>query len=337
MTNLKPVQVEDYAPLIKPKPAIGPNQYSSLVISFMAVPFPSNQIIMPELRQYTQSEIVELWKDALEYPKKVQFSPNECKLNIPFDLEEEYALLNFIKTENNNTSSPNKLQNYLQEFGYLIKPFRSKKSILEEINRLKSLPEKDRVFIIEKMTMQLLNEQVYSNSINKEIDSDDKNHFLESNTFKAAHCNLNLNPLPECTPDADKEIDSLNKCLDILSENIFGQNDLAILRSETKEYYMRRAAVLIGRGSLTQQVDIDISDEIDPMCSHISRYQAILSFLEDYKFYIQNIGNRQFRVNGVLIPSGYMCRLDAGSIIDLSGVLLMFIPNNNLVAQIIDG
>jgi hypothetical protein len=62
--------------------------------------------------------------------------------------------------------------------------------------------------------------------------------------------------------------------------------------------------------------------------------QVILAFVEDCNFYLENVGNRVFRVNGVVVEAGQICQLPAGALLDFSGTLLMFIPNETLVRDI---
>ena len=97
---------------------------------------------------------------------------------------------------------------------------------------------------------------------------------------------------------------------------------------------MNRQAILLGRASSLAEVDIDISTNDDNSCVHISRRQAIISFLDDCNFYIENIGKRTFRVNGVLIKPDQMARIPSFAILDFSGVLFMFIPNKRLIEEI---
>jgi hypothetical protein len=109
---------------------------------------------------------------------------------------------------------------------------------------------------------------------------------------------------------------------------------LAIFRSERNQYFMRREAVLIGRGTLDHDVDIDLTFESDRTCTHISRMQAIVSFLEDNRFYLENVGHRVLRVNGVTIEPGQMCQLPSGALLDFSGTLLIFIANEAFAKEI---
>ena len=150
------------------------------------------------------------------------------------------------------------------------------------------------------------------------------------------HSRCAYEPTGKITPinEIDKTISDLTPMLRYFMKDRRFDNCLAILRSEKYEFLMQSEAIMIGRGSADQIVDVEMNFVSEKPCTHISRNQAIISFLEDCNFYIENCGNRAFRVNGVIIPVGAMGILPPNSILDFSDALLLFIPNLNLVEEV---
>ena len=126
----------------------------------------------------------------------------------------------------------------------------------------------------------------------------------------------------------------MNENLLLIASAKFQPDQLAMLRSEENYFIIKQAAVLLGRNTDKNEVDIDVSYNSDPHCPHISRKQAILSFQPDFNFYIENIGVRAFRINGALLPPGFSCILPPGAMLDFSGALFIFIPNQELINKI---
>ena len=230
-----------------------------------------------------------------------------------FDLEEDFILLTYLRF-NNDIS----LSDYLNDFP--LKPYHSLSSIEKRLNELEHMSEEQKISLIKSISERIAKEQLLSDSFsNSEIHPPCISHFYER--F----------PTTTATNDA---IHSLSSHFNLIIDGIFDIGELAVLRSENFLYHMKRESVLIGRRTHENPVDIDLNYEIPPNCSHISRKQAILSFAPDFEFYIQNIGLSSFRVNGIIIESQTICKLQIGALLDFADVLLMFIPNVQFINEL---
>lgn len=185
---------------------------------------------------------------------------------------------------------------------------------------MKNTTKEQREMIIDQYSQSILVDKLFDMSLNP----NEKPYITKSITgFRCKYDNFEKYDLDQ---SISSEIESLNQDLTAMASK-FKPSDLAILRSESQIFSMRREVVMIGRPSPGHDVDIDLSFESDKTCTHISRFQAILSFLEDFQFYIENVGQRPFRINGALIYPGAMAIIPAGAILDFAGTLLLFIPN----------
>ncbi|KAH0790434.1 microspherule protein 1 [Histomonas meleagridis] len=276
----------------------------SLIIGSLYVPFDELQILNP-LQQYTKSEIKSHWHSILHAPPEVVFKPEDIDIKVKFDLEEDYLLLTYIRLK--DTIS---LDDFIQKFISNFKQIHSRESIIQRIQELELLDETQKQNIITRFTNQTIDE-------------------FQFHTYMT---HTNSSPVNYPTRHGIMENhDVLDESISYLQHNLqfyaFPNNDdstLALLRSETYEYTMHRRTILIGRGS---HCDVNLLLECPSNSLHISRNQAILSFMQDYNFYLENIGTVPFRVNGALILPTATCRLPSGAILDFSDTLLMFIPN----------
>lgn len=133
--------------------------------------------------------------------------------------------------------------------------------------------------------------------------------------------------------DFDQEIKKLKVTANIASDKFFTNSDLALLISDDKMFRMRNQAVTIGRETEDNYVNFNLSYKGNG-CIHISRFQAILSLLEDCNFYIENVGGACFRVNGEIIRPGKMCMLVGNELIDFFDNLYIFYPNTKLIEEL---
>jgi hypothetical protein len=136
-------------------------------------------------------------------------------------------------------------------------------------------------------------------------------------------------------PDVDLEIAQLTAQLPSLVEGLFGPCDLAVLRTEMVQFYMRERFIVIGRGTMKTQISVNLGFITPNVCPHISRKQASIQLMCDGSFYIANIGSAIFRTNGKIIEPGQHALLPTGALLDFCGIILLFIPNTSLVQQIV--
>jgi hypothetical protein len=87
---------------------------------------------------------------------------------------------------------------------------------------------------------------------------------------------------------------------------------LAILRRVRNPYLMHREAVLIGCGTIDHDMDICLVFETHRICTNISRMQPILTFVKDCNCYLDKVGNRVFRVTGVVTEAREICQPSGG-------------------------
>jgi hypothetical protein len=276
------------------------------------------QVVSAPLEKYAKQELFEKWTSYLHCPPDVRIEPRELESCREFSQDEDFALLVFMR-------SSVKFYDFMRVYGFLFKPFRSDRSLFDRIEYLKTIDQDE---FYSSYAHMILNEQIFHLAARETAN--------DPAIFAQAVCSFVLDQTPIApTEEASNEIASLVKDVRGLTFSSAEKLPaLAILRSERNEYLMGRQAIVIGRGTTDHEVDIDLTFESDRNCCHISRAQAVLSFLEDCCFYLENVGNRAFRVNGLLIESGGMCQLPPGALLDFSGALLMFIPNESLVADI---
>ncbi|KAH0791291.1 microspherule protein 1-like isoform X1 [Histomonas meleagridis] len=286
----------------------------SLIISAMSVPFDYLQVSMSPLYKYSKGELRSFWLQYLHTPPEILFEPDNIP-TVPFTQDEDFALLTYIRNEN-EISFPD----FMNKFGFVFKPCRSMKSIIDRLNEIRNLDPSE-----------FLNEYV------QKVTNEYKFHLSTVNTKNASFYGHN-----RCIPNnvnieyekekVDAEINMLESNLQIFSSSM--KDCLAILRGENFEYRMCRESVMIGRGTADFDVDVDLTSAGLTSCTHVSRNQALLSFMDDFNFYLENIGNRQFRVNGKLIPCGCSCILKPGAILDFMDALLIFIPNMKFISDL---
>ena len=120
----------------------------------------------------------------------------------------------------------------------------------------------------------------------------------------------------------------------ILTYNIFNEFDLGILISDNYKYHITNSRTTIGyyKKSITPQIDLSFFDHFN--CNHISRLSAVISLLSNFNFYIENVGISIFRVNGKIINSNCICKLNSYCLIDFSDILFLFIPNEKFLKKI---
>jgi hypothetical protein len=251
------------------------------------------------------------------------FEPQDIPSCLTFDRDEDFILLLFLRLDR-----PVPFRSFIQEWLFVFKPFRSADSIVDRIEFLRRLSTEFTDEFFESYAQSLLSEELASCAV---VDDPE----VDRELFSHSICSF-LPEFPiEPTCEVKTQLDSLQTIVPGLSfSSDLLWRTLAILRSEKNQYFMRREALLIGRGTVDHPVDVDLTFESDRTCTHISRMQAILAFMEDGHFYLENVGHRVLRVNGRAIEAGQICQLTTGALLDFSGTLLIFIPNDKLVKEI---
>ena len=308
-------------------PNLSESDISSLLFAAMSLPFEQAQLIIPGLEKFTITDLKIAFSKYLKDPPQLKSPSNEILYTEPFTPDEDCALLLFLRSNKKN------IIDFLEEFGQNIHPYRSLTSIKRRIDQLKKMSSKEIDQIIDKLTAEIIKEEEIS-MINDQNEEMTKYGLTPVNFY---HVKSNYSPAIPRSPGKhiDQEIDDLMKKAPILSyggaTSDHNMEFLATLRGENVSYAMRREAILIGRATNYHEVDIDLTNERDKSIIHISRLLAIISFLQDRNFYIENIGNRPFRVNGVIINPGKICRIPQYAILDFSNVMFMFIPNHRFL------
>ena len=300
---------------------------SAIICSPLAVPLEISQTALPPLVHLPQAEINNYFSTFLkqkEPPIEKQDTPYQFPFKVPFDIDEDLMIYTHIKNKSES------LIDFVKRANGILKPYRTAKEIQERIDELKL---QDEAPILDRIAEELMLEKLLYLSQTSEHDKIEE---LEKLRLKQHHldqcrCAVDNTPRAPICEEAIKEVEEATQTLPLIARSKFQPNDLAMLRSEENYYFIRQAAVLLGRNTDKNEVDIDVSYNADPHCPHISRNQAILSFQPDFNFYIENIGIRPFRINGALLPPGFSCILPGGALLDFSGSLFLFLPNEDLI------
>ena len=308
-------------------PNLSESDISSLLYAAMSLPFDQAQLIIPGLEKFTIADLNIAFSYYLKNPPNLNSSENKILYTEPFTPEEDCALLLFIRTKKANVFD------FLSEFGENIHPYRSLRLIKKRIDQLKKMNKEEIGKIVDELTSNIIKEEEIFMAT--EQTEDMTQYDLHPVNFYHSKSNY-LNEISRSPGiHIDKEISHLMENPQILAADgatpDHQMEELAVLRGENVSFSMRREALLLGRATNFHEVDIDLTNERDKSSIHISRLQAIISFLQDCNFYIENIGNRPFRVNGVIINPGKMCKIPPYAILDFSNLLFMFIPNQRFI------
>lgn len=315
-------------------PNISDSELSDLITASMIYPLHKIHLKIPSLINFTERDLKLVWqrlvyddhyiKDHLEKTKSME---QEFTANTEFTIDELYVILMCLRINANQ-----KIEDYIRIYANVFKLSRTAHQIKEQIEIMKTWDENKKKEFLDKFFEKVESERLFSLSI-----SDRPKDVAESGIVskKFAYCRCNFNPDESFVPcsNIDDEINKLGEILSYNLQQMFSPNDLAILIGENIKFSIKQQAVLLGRRTLDFDVDIDITSIVNKKCYHVSKSQAIISFLEDFNFYIENIGKRPFRVNGVLLEHGKMCMLKDGYLLDFSDCLLIFYSNVLLINE----
>ena len=310
-----------------------PEDITKLVLEgSFAVPFSQMQFFDPKLLNYTNHQLQTIFQNILKGRQNANFHINDVKegKDLEFTAEEQVMILTFIRLFPNEKSTE-----ILKYFGDYFRCCWSLQEISNKVEEMKKLTQAQKDEIYNKFAHDITEEHLFGLSTQETISEDLVKAQLRPNDFLQCRCVYkSQEDIAVDSHILDNEIVPLLDIIPHLWYDELTDNDLAILRSDKYKWYMRREAILIGRGSIDFDVDVDLSNFGEKACVHISRHQAIISFLMDYNFYIQNIGNRIFRVNGLPIYPGQMGRLPDNALLDFSGILMIFYPNHRLISDL---
>lgn len=99
-------------------------------------------------------------------------------------------------------------------------------------------------------------------------------------------------------------------------------NAIAMINGQFLQYAMTGKSVTMGRASLNEKIDIDLSKE--GPATKVSRQQAVICHVADDKFTIQNVGQRIMYVDSKPLPQMVTTSLKNGSIIEIVSLRLVF-------------
>lgn len=301
---------------------------STIVESMLTVSLPYAQVCVNGLEKYSQSQLRNMFGTVLRDPNRVVEShvPN---YNPKWDVEEDFILLTYL-----SSCRQTGLDEFIREYGESIKPCRSRSDIDKRLHELSALSAEECDAILEKFSKKTVLEQRFYESLNtKDRTVVDRGH---PRMPQIEQCDCLQVEYPDCdvSDAANEEIAKLDRLVPFMTAQLFQANDLAVLMGLNVSYTMRKRMIILGRGTQDTPVDVDLGYLTNHICAHVSRQQALLQFMPDGNFYIENVGNSMFRVSGKILKPGQYARVDANAILDFADNILVFMPNTELVAEI---
>lgn len=284
--------------------------------------------LIPPLHKYSLHEIEQQLNNFLFDPQQTDFQDYDSStFNMPFDIDEDFAIATMIRTNTGPFSN-----DFFDNFSFVFKPCRTMDQINNRYQELRDKDQEELNDICSNFAKKTYEEYLSYKSIKQN----------DGSTPSFDICTLSKEePQPiSVLPDVNAEINRLVSHRSALFKmsDYFASNDLAVLRNETHEFFIKQSCIIIGKNTNTTTVDIDLSFFMKPGCHHVSKRQALLSFQrysDRFCFYLENIGQRAFRVNGRLIPKGKVAVLNNGSMIDFSDILFIFVQNDQLIEKLV--
>lgn len=300
----------------------------TIVQAMLTVPLPYSQVCVPGLEKYSQGELRNMFGRLLHDPTRtIPFEPPSYKP--PWNNEEDFILLVYL-----SSSTETVIDDFVREYGETLSPCRSREDIEQRLHELSMMSAEERDEILETFSRKTVLEQRFYESVTaKDRLTIDRSH-LRGPQIEQCECIQNEYPDYPVTDEANREIEKLEALVPMMTEELFQANDLAVLMGTNVSYTMRKQMIIIGRGTQDTPVDVDISYLADHICPHVSRHQAVLQFMMDGNFYIENVGNSIFRVSGKIIKPGQYARVDANALLDFADNVLVFVPNGKLIKEI---
>lgn len=325
----EPQKIQSHKPITTIQKEIVPK----IISSMMAVPYQYAQALVPGLEQFTQQQIKEMYDIILHSPP--ENIPEPAIIQFPFTPEEDVILLSYI-----NKTPKLLFDDFINKYGFAFNPSRTKSSIQTRIFQLKNFSPDQIDKIYEDFASSTVKEERMYDSIVQESPQLIKGYPSNPNK-EQCYCleNTILKSLKSVrNPNLDEEVNAIkDSALGLISKR-FESNDLAILINEHVKFSMKHRFLILGRQSSSdvQDNDIDLSYFNSMVCTHVSRTQATIQFMEDGKFYCKNIGDAPFRINGTLILPKNITIVQNNAIFDFANTIFLFYINNDLVKSIMD-
>lgn len=116
-----------------------------------------------------------------------------------------------------------------------------------------------------------------------------------------------------------------------MQRSLASKGAFAILYGRHLKYFIKKNEVSIGRETLENIVDIDLSKE--GRANKVSRRQAAIKLKEDGLFYLENYGKHVISVNSHNIASGQCIRLSSNCLIEIGGMRFIFEMDKRLTKK----
>lgn len=321
------------SPRYKPITTVPKELAPKIISAMMAVPYQYAQGLVPGLERFTQQEIKEMYEVVLSNPPQNFADPPI--IQFPFSAEEDVILLSYI-----NKTPKLSFDDFISRYGYIFNPSRTKSVIQTRIFQLQNFSPDQIDKIYEDFARTTVKEERMYNSIMRKNPQLIKGNPLNPNK-EQCYCLENSfikNIRSVRNPSIDEEITAIEKSALGLISKRFESNDLAILLNEHIKISMKHKFLVLGRQSSSdsQDNDIDLGFFNSMVCTHVSRAQAAIQFMEDGKFYCKNIGDGPFRINGTLILPKNITVIQNNDIFDFSDTIFLFFINIPLVNEIIE-
>ena len=266
----------------------------------------------------SKTELKKRFKHLLTTPPRRNLEHLSPKTKINFTYEEDFWIYTYLTKYQDQD-----MTRILKLFKDKFYPIRTEKDILNRIEEIKSQTPEENEMIISNFANQILHDKLVSDGY------ENKNH---SPIVDQQRCLKLIEDTPPFT--RDDEIDELYSYFPEMAQSLFDSHQLAALVSENYVIKMNSSRFTIGYSHMCETTDFDMRLASETNCCHISKKQAIISFLPDGKFYIENIGSAVFRVNGVIIPPYKCALLPDLALLDFCDNLYIFVPNTVLVNKI---
>jgi len=296
--------------------------FAHIIQSFMSLPFFEAQKGSPLLSKLTIAEIKSIFIHNLYNLEKEAYKIEKLPISRPFTIEEDVWLYIYSKM-----NPGEKFEKTKANYASKILPIRAKSDVSARYSTINGLADVEIEKLLDSLSEELLLESLIAESIET----------IPKNVYTwIAHdkCRNYLSEQFSDTTYINSEIDDLFSMFPEASDSIFNDFDLAVLRTDSYMFRMTHSRVLVGFSHTHNFADIDLHLISPQECNHISEHQAIISFLPNFFFYIENVGKSLFRVNGIIIRPGQACKIPPLSIIDFCDILFMFIPNESLIKKI---
>ncbi|XP_072945813.1 microspherule protein 1 isoform X1 [Epargyreus clarus] len=110
------------------------------------------------------------------------------------------------------------------------------------------------------------------------------------------------------------------------------RSTLAVLRGRLVRYLMRSREIAVGRSTRDHSIDVDLT--LEGPTAKVSRKQATVRLRNSGDFFISSEGKRPIFVDGRPVLQGNKVKLNHNSVIDIAGLRLVFVINQDFVSAI---